>query len=186
MVYAEDEDSRVKRASLRQAAAAEEDSRRRRDHHRRLRKMVHARLEDATGFKAELIGSAWTAAVKAHRYAEKPFLVETSSRDFSIISFPGSWSAEGWFSGSDSCFGETKINTQLFPSIRSIGVNDYALVNSAFLHRFEAILGKLIKEVHFALNFPPISSHFAFLMFFGFREFPFYSILIDFCNHINQ
>ncbi|KAG6587497.1 Protein EDS1L, partial [Cucurbita argyrosperma subsp. sororia] len=147
MIYAEDEDSRVKRASLRQAAAAEEDSRRRRDHHRRLRKMVHARLEDATGFKAELIGSAWTAAVKAHKHAEKPFLLETSSRDFSIISFPGSWSAEGWFSGSDSCFGETKINTQLFPSIRSIGVNDYALVNSAFLHRFEAILGKLIKEV---------------------------------------
>ncbi|KAG7023159.1 Protein EDS1L [Cucurbita argyrosperma subsp. argyrosperma] len=104
--------------------------------------MVHSRLEDATGLKEELIGNAWSAAVKAHKHADKPFLLD-KTRDFSIISFAGSWSPEAWFSASDSSFGETKIDRQLFPSVRSIGLDEYAEVNSAFFRRFEAILGKL-------------------------------------------
>lgn len=106
--------------------------------------MTHSKLEDATGLKEDLIADAWAAAIKAHKHS-KPFLVD-KTRDFSIISFAGSWSSEAWFSASDSSFGETKIDTRLFPSVRSIGVDDYAVVNSAFFQKFEGILGKL-KEV---------------------------------------
>lgn len=115
--------------------------------------MVGARLEDATGFKEELVRNALASAIKAHRQPDKPFLVE-KTRDFSVISFAGSWSADGWFSGSSTSFGETEISRRLFPSIRSIGVGDFAIVNSAFFQRFEGILGKL-KEVR-RPNFPPI------------------------------
>ncbi|XP_038878938.1 protein EDS1L-like [Benincasa hispida] len=107
--------------------------------------MAHSRLEDATGLKEDLIANAWSAAIKAHKHPEKPFLLD-KTRDFSVISFAGSWSPDAWFSSSDSSFGETKIDSRLFPSVRSIGVDDYAVVNSAFFQRFEGILGKL-KEV---------------------------------------
>ncbi|TYJ98590.1 protein EDS1L-like [Cucumis melo var. makuwa] len=107
--------------------------------------MAHLKLEGAINLKEDLIASAWSAAIKAHKHPEKPFLLD-KTRDSSIISFAGSSSPEAWFSASDSSFGETKIDTQLFPSVRSIGVDDYAVVNSAFLRRFQGIFGKL-KEV---------------------------------------
>lgn len=166
--------------------------RRRRRRRVKLRKMVHTRLEDATGLKEDLVGNAWSAAVKAHKYP--PFLVE-KSREFSIVSFAGSWSADDWFSASDSSFGETEINRQLFPSIRSIGVGDYAQVNSAFLKRFEGILGKLKEDKLFkeviCPNFLPIFCSSALWVysgliilhiwlslfkFFGWREFQFFVV----------
>lgn len=126
--------------------------------------MTHSKLEDATGLKEDLIADAWAAAIKAHKHS-KPFLVD-KTRDFSIISFAGSWSSEAWFSASDSSFGETKIDTRLFPSVRSIGVDDYAVVNSAFFQKFEGILGKL-KEV-LCPNFAPIYSFLSIYWFLNF------------------
>lgn len=111
--------------------------------------MAHLKLEGAINLKEDLIASAWSAAIKAHKHPEKPFLLD-KTRDSSIISFAGSSSPEAWFSASDSSFGVTKIDTQLFPSVRSIGVDDYAVVNSAFLRRFQGIFGKL-KEVSLLL-----------------------------------
>ncbi|XAR50123.1 Carboxylesterase, partial [Bertholletia excelsa] len=67
----------------------------------------------------------------------KLYLLE-KSRGEVIFGFPGSWSAGEWFSGDP--FGEIKVNQQLFPSLKSIGTDEVATVNQAFLRRFEALL----------------------------------------------
>ncbi|XP_027339698.1 protein EDS1-like [Abrus precatorius] len=93
--------------------------------------------------KGERIQRAFGEAFKAHKSPEKPFNHEDFSR-FNppevIISFPASGAVKDWYSQRN--FGETKINLGLFPSIKSIGNDEAALVNKAFLKRFEDILAK--------------------------------------------
>lgn len=93
--------------------------------------------------KADQIEKAFSTAWKAHKSPEKHYLVEKNTRvnpSEVIISFPASGSVKDWYSG--TTFGETKIDLKLFPSLKSIGNNEAAKVNEAFLKRFQDILDK--------------------------------------------
>ncbi|KAM6594188.1 hypothetical protein CsatA_001891 [Cannabis sativa] len=95
--------------------------------------------------KNELIKRALSEAMKAHKSPEKQFLRKASSSpsDSEVIySFPGSWSVTSWYGNRTRPFGEKEINLQLFPSMRSIGNEEKALVNEAFESRFQSILAK--------------------------------------------
>lgn len=101
------------------------------------------RLGETIELKEERIKKAFSLALKAHKSPGKLFLLEKirgSSPPEVIISFPECGSVKDWFS--ETPFGETKINLTHFPSLRSVGNDEAALVNKAFLQRFEAILGK--------------------------------------------
>ncbi|XP_061373481.1 protein EDS1L-like [Gastrolobium bilobum] len=106
--------------------------------------MAGGSIGDKIGLKEELIKKACSFAFKAHKLPQdKYYLLEkirTSSEANLIISFSGSWDAADWFVSKP--FGETKIDLELFPSLRSIGNDEPALVNEAFLKRFNLILGK--------------------------------------------
>ncbi|XP_015967692.1 protein EDS1L isoform X2 [Arachis duranensis] len=95
------------------------------------------------GLRVDLIKKACALAFKAHKSPKKYYLLEKKNRswleaDLIIISFHGSWASSDWFV--DKSYGVTKINQQLFPSLKSIGNDEAALVNEAFQLRFESIL----------------------------------------------
>ncbi|XP_050260350.1 protein EDS1L-like [Quercus robur] len=101
--------------------------------------MASLNLGENIEIDTELIKEAYSLAVEAHsKSSEKAYNVEESRRSSDpiiIISFSGCWSENGWYDGEP--FGVTEINLPLlFPSLRSIGVNENALVNKAFLRRF--------------------------------------------------
>ncbi|XP_052182259.1 protein EDS1L-like isoform X4 [Diospyros lotus] len=104
--------------------------------------MLGGRLGERIGVREELIKKACSLDLKAHKTASgKPYLCEKSrGSSEAIFSFSGSWTAEDWFSGKS--FGETgpEDDLGLFPSLRSIGTGEVAVVNRAFLARFQAIL----------------------------------------------
>ncbi|KAE9587384.1 hypothetical protein Lal_00004843 [Lupinus albus] len=96
---------------------------------------------DNLGLKEELIKKACSLAFKAHKSPEKSYLsekIKISSEPILFISFPGLWDHTKWFSKKP--FGVTKIDLNLFPSLRSVGNDEAALVNEAFLLRFQNIL----------------------------------------------
>ncbi|KAJ7956300.1 Enhanced disease susceptibility 1 [Quillaja saponaria] len=102
--------------------------------------MAGTTLEETTGMKKELIKKICYLALKALKLTGKPYHVEkTICSSETIISFQGSWSVNDWFARNP--FGETKVDLQLFPSLRSIGNDEAALVNEAFLNKFKQILG---------------------------------------------
>lgn len=112
--------------------------------------MVGGRLGESTGLSEEVIKKACNLAIRAHlkSTAEKPYLCEKSRGSTeAIFAFPGTWSVGEWISR--ETFGETKINSALFPSLKSIGMGELAAVNEAFSCRFEQLLRKsqLEKEV---------------------------------------
>lgn len=95
-----------------------------------------------------MIKKACQLSMKAHDKHSKPYIYEESpSSSEAVFAFAGSWSANDWFSGKP--FGETKIDLNLFPSLRSIGNDETAFVNGALLVKFKAILEKssLVNEV---------------------------------------
>ena len=94
-------------------------------------------LGDMVGMSEELMKKAYSEAMKAQK-SEK-FCVEKSSKEVVIFSFPGSWSVQDWYSKGP--FGATEINQEFFPSLRSIGNDEFATVNEAFQEKF-----KLIKD----------------------------------------
>ncbi|RDX89534.1 Protein EDS1B, partial [Mucuna pruriens] len=107
--------------------------------------------------RGELIQKAYAVSWKAHKSPDKPYLVEKINRidpPEIIICFPGSGAVNDWYSQKN--FGETKIDLGLFPSLRSIGNNEAALVNEASLKRFKELLDKpkpsLADEVQNAMN----------------------------------
>lgn len=95
------------------------------------------------GLKEELIKKTLALSFKAHKSPKKYYLLDKKNRNSLeadlIISFPGSWAATGWYVGRS--YGATNINHTLFPSLKSIGNDEAALVNEAFQQRFESILG---------------------------------------------
>ncbi|KAL5544326.1 hypothetical protein UlMin_008110 [Ulmus minor] len=103
------------------------------------------------GMSEELMKKAYSEAMKAHK-SETFRLDNKSSKDVVIFSFPGSWSVQDWYSKGP--FGATEINQEFFPSLRSIGNNEFATVNEAFQERFKLIMDKsqLQKEVLNAVN----------------------------------
>ncbi|KAI4343796.1 hypothetical protein L6164_011104 [Bauhinia variegata] len=102
--------------------------------------MAGGRFGEMVGIREEVIKRACILAFKAHKSSDKTYLVEKSRSSSSqvIISFPGSWCVNDWFSGKP--FGETKIDLEMFPSLRSVSNDEAALVNQAFLRRFQSIL----------------------------------------------
>ncbi|RDX64077.1 Protein EDS1L, partial [Mucuna pruriens] len=104
---------------------------------------THPNEKDLTlGLDGELIKKSCALAFKAHKSPKKRYILKkiqnSSSKVNIIISFPGSWDASDWFARKP--FGVTDINLVLFPSLRSIGNDEVALVNETFLLRFESIL----------------------------------------------
>ncbi|KAJ1387121.1 Fungal lipase-like domain [Sesbania bispinosa] len=99
--------------------------------------MAGGLLGDNIGLKEELIKKACAFAFKAHKSPREHYICERKSEAY-IFSFPGSWVDTDWFASKP--FGETKIDLDLFPSLRSVGNDEPALVNEAFLKRFDRIL----------------------------------------------
>ncbi|KAM3704094.1 hypothetical protein ACJW31_04G149400 [Castanea mollissima] len=85
----------------------------------------------------EIVNKACSLAVGAHNFADEPYILENirGSPDLVIFGFPGNWSVNDWYAGES--FGEIKINLELFPSLRSVGIDEHAKVNKAFLQRFD-------------------------------------------------
>ncbi|KAK7830238.1 hypothetical protein CFP56_028393 [Quercus suber] len=85
----------------------------------------------------EIVNKACSLAVGAHNSVDEPYILQNirGSPDLVIFGFPGNWSVNDWYAGES--FGETKINLELFPSLRSIGIDEHAKVNKAFLQRFD-------------------------------------------------
>ncbi|KAL3513270.1 hypothetical protein ACH5RR_025987 [Cinchona calisaya] len=116
--------------------------------------MVEGGLGEIIGLKEELIKKACNLAMKAHlKSPEKPYVCEKSrSSTEAVFAFPGTWAVTDWYSKKP--FGETKINTALFPSVKRIGMDELAVVNEAFSCRFEQLISKsqLKREVEKAVS----------------------------------
>ncbi|XP_050256474.1 protein EDS1-like [Quercus robur] len=98
--------------------------------------MASLKVGENKEINTDLIQKACSLAVKAHsKSSQKSYILEkTGGSSYVIFSFPGYWSENDWYDGEP--FGETKINLDLFPSLRSIGIDEHAKVNKAFLQRF--------------------------------------------------
>ncbi|RVX13364.1 Protein EDS1 [Vitis vinifera] len=101
-------------------------------------------LGDRIGLSDEVINAAASLAMKAHDCTGKPFLRE-KGLPVTVFAFAGSWLPDDWCA--QPPFGETKMDTSNFPSLKSLGVDGVALVNGSFLRRFNAIQSSLAKEV---------------------------------------
>ncbi|XP_056170511.1 protein EDS1L-like isoform X2 [Syzygium oleosum] len=102
-------------------------------------------MERELGIKAEVIKKALSVSIEAHKSPGKPCLVEgkiPNSPSQVVVAFPGSWSLTDWFAGDSEAkpFGETKIDTKKFRSLKSISKDVDAVVNEAFMARFLRIL----------------------------------------------
>lgn len=117
--------------------------------------MASERLGEKIGISEELIKKSCRLSLQAQDYPNELFHVDKHSSEAAFIVFTGSWSVIDWFSGDKAFgFGETKINRELFPSMRSIGNDEDATVNQAFLKRFELVLKnpKFQEEVETAIQ----------------------------------
>lgn len=84
-------------------------------------------------------------------YISEKFSSTSSELVYLLISFPSSWVETDWFVRKP--FGETKIDLARFPSLKSVGNDEPALVNEAFLNRFHRLLKftSIISEVNKAI-----------------------------------
>ncbi|XP_059641580.1 protein EDS1-like [Cornus florida] len=97
-------------------------------------------LEEEIGVSDELIKKACTLSKKAHTSSKNPFVSEKIRSSSEIVfGFSGSWSVPDWFT-ENGFFGAIKVDRLKFPSLRSIGTDEVASVNDAFMGRFEKIL----------------------------------------------
>ncbi|KAF3971337.1 hypothetical protein CMV_005044, partial [Castanea mollissima] len=98
--------------------------------------MASLKVGENKEINTDLIQKACSLAVNAHsKPSQKSYILEkTGGSSYVIFSFPGYWSKNDWYTGEP--FGETEINLDLFPSLRSIGLDEHAKVNKAFLQVF--------------------------------------------------
>ncbi|XP_056170875.1 protein EDS1L-like [Syzygium oleosum] len=117
-------------------------------------------MERDLGIKEELIEKALSVSIHAHQSPDQ-CLVERETPDCPsqvVVAFRGSWSPNDWFAGDGKAkpFGETKVDTKMFPSLKGIGNKVVATVNAAFMARFLRILdhesGKFREEVTKAVD----------------------------------
>ncbi|KAK1373585.1 Zinc finger CCCH domain-containing protein 5-like [Heracleum sosnowskyi] len=95
------------------------------------------------GISEEVIKKACELSMKAHECCDesKQYIYDECQLDSmatALFSFAGAWSVGDLFAGACSSYGETEIDLGLFPSLKSIGSQESALVNAAFLSRFKA------------------------------------------------
>ncbi|XP_058755728.1 protein EDS1L-like [Vicia villosa] len=114
--------------------------------------MVGGLVGDNIGLNEEVIKKACSLSFKAHKSSKEPYISETfktssESATYLVISFPGSWVEADWFVTKP--FGETKIDLAHFPLLKSVGNDETALVNQAFLNRFDRLFkfSSIISEV---------------------------------------
>ncbi|CAL5193623.1 unnamed protein product [Lathyrus oleraceus] len=118
--------------------------------------MVGGLVGDNIGLNEEVIKKTCSLSFKAHKSPKEPYISEnfkTSSESvaYLVISFPGSWVETDWFVTKP--FGETKIDLGHFPLLKSVGNDETALVNQAFLNRFDSLFkfSSIISEVKKAM-----------------------------------
>ncbi|KAL2482563.1 Protein EDS1B [Forsythia ovata] len=104
--------------------------------------MVGEKVGDITGLSEELILKSCKLAIKAHeKFPGKLYIYEKNRGSTDVVfAFAGSWLVDHWYSRKP--FGETKVDASKFPSLRSLGSDEIALVNEAFSTRFEQLLIK--------------------------------------------
>ncbi|KAM3703785.1 hypothetical protein ACJW31_04G124000 [Castanea mollissima] len=117
--------------------------------------MASLKVGENKEINTDLIQKACSLAVNAHsKPSQKSYILEkTGGSSYVIFSFPGYWSKNDWYTGEP--FGETEINLDLFPSLRSIGLDEHAKVNKAFLQVFVDKISRnqdFINEVEKAKN----------------------------------
>ncbi|WJX32951.1 Lipase (class 3) [Trifolium repens] len=118
--------------------------------------MVRGLVGDNIGLNEEVIKKTCSLSFKAHKSPNQPYISEnfktsSESTEYLVISFPGSWVETDWFVRKP--FGETKIDLAQFPLLKSVGNDETALVNEAFLNRFDRLLkfSSIISEVNKAM-----------------------------------
>lgn len=84
----------------------------------------------------EVVVKCISAAFDAHK-SGSPFL-NKSSKNHAIFAFPGSCSIDDWFRHGG--FGESKVDSSLFPSLKVLGTGEVARVNEAFSSKFRHVL----------------------------------------------
>ncbi|NP_001242277.1 Protein EDS1L-like [Glycine max] len=118
--------------------------------------MAGGLLGDNLGLKEDVIKRVCGLASKAHNHKSTDKLyfydkVRTSSGTYHVFSFSGSWDPAEWFFSKP--FGGSKIDPTQFPSLRSIGNDEPALVNEGFAKRFDRVLKTSFKaEVNKAIG----------------------------------
>lgn len=95
------------------------------------------------GVRQDVVKEACAVAGRAHRSAGKPYVVAKhrgggGGSPEVIFGFAGAWSVDHWYARRP--FGESKIDPQLFPSLRSMVREEVAVVNDAFQRRFQELL----------------------------------------------
>ncbi|XP_059640254.1 protein EDS1L-like [Cornus florida] len=103
--------------------------------------MAGGSLRDRIGASEELIKTACKLSRKAHASSSKnPYLSDKiRSSSETVFAFSGSWSVSDWFAGNNA-FGEIKVDLKMFPPLRSVGTDEDAKANEAFIGRFASIL----------------------------------------------
>ncbi|PIN04906.1 Carboxylesterase [Handroanthus impetiginosus] len=116
--------------------------------------MMRGRLGENLGLKEEIIQKACRLSMKAHEKSPaKPYIHEKTRGSTEVFfAFCGSWRVGDWCSTKP--FGEVKVNRSRFPSMKSVGNEEIALVNEAFSRRFDEILSRssLATEVEKAIS----------------------------------
>lgn len=109
--------------------------------------MTGGKLGHNIGLSEELIQKAAKLAMKAHDTSPgKPYRHEKASGSIdAFFAFPGSWCVDHWYSRKP--FGEIKIDVSKFPSMKSVGNDEVALVNEAFSRRFQELLSNSSLEI---------------------------------------
>lgn len=122
-------------------------------------------ISECVGISDDLIiMKACSLAMKARTSQSQPFLLEKPIiSSYAIFAFTGSWSIDNWYS--QNSFGVSKIDLNLFPSLRSIGNDETAFVNESFLKHFMIILtnSQLREKVK--------KDHLIIFLYFSFRNY---------------
>lgn len=96
------------------------------------------------GEEKALVELCCSVSMSAHHSPSSPFIVRTVSHPFpsAIFAFPASWSVDDWILAGEhgGPFGESEVDSSLFPSLRSIANDEAARVNRAFLRSFQRLL----------------------------------------------
>ncbi|GAB4853971.1 defense response [Ancistrocladus abbreviatus] len=121
--------------------------------------------EERIGLRVGLINKACSMAMRAHSSPGKPYLyVNSRSSTEAIFGFTGAWHVRDWFAPNKP-FGETKINLQLFLSMKPISDHNPALVNEASPQRFEAVLTNSTLKAEICLPKQLLRTQHVFLAF---------------------